>query len=105
MRECATRRLEAARSELESVYTKLAHALEPRRLEKMIASQEAWGTFRDRQADFAASAVEGGTLYYVLHASELAYLTERRIAELRMQLPPDSDAPSAIADPPSTAAE
>ncbi|MHC1743480.1 MAG: lysozyme inhibitor LprI family protein [Syntrophobacteraceae bacterium] len=86
MRTCANKLYEAADAELNQVYRQLASKLSDKRRESLKAAQQAWITFRDKNATFAASAVEDGTMYPVLEVAELTALTKQRTEQLRAYL-------------------
>ena len=86
MRDCINRRYAEVDGELNRVYQQLLSQLDPERRKLLRDAQKAWIKFRDKNAAFVASDVEGGTLYPILEVSELASMTERRIAELKERL-------------------
>jgi uncharacterized protein YecT (DUF1311 family) len=86
MRTCANELYEAADAELNRVYRQLASQLSDERREKLKAAQQAWIAFRDKNATFAASVVEGGTMYPILEVTELTSMTKQRTEQLRAYL-------------------
>jgi uncharacterized protein YecT (DUF1311 family) len=60
--------------------------LDPERKARLEAAQDAWEIYRDRNAEFVASAAEGGTLYPVLRLAEMLEMTRRRSDELQERL-------------------
>jgi uncharacterized protein YecT (DUF1311 family) len=86
MRTCVNERYQAADAELNRVYRQLASQLSGMRREQLKAAQQAWIVFRDKNAAFAASVVEGGTLYPLLEITELTNLTKQRTDQLRAHL-------------------
>ncbi len=86
MRACANELYEAADAELNRVYRQLTHQLSDKRREKLKAAQQAWITFRDKNATFAAGEVEDGTMYPLLEVSELTTMTKQRTEQLRAYL-------------------
>lgn len=86
MRDCVNRRYAEVDDELNRVYKQLLAQLDPERRELLRAAQRAWIAFRDKNAAFVASEVEGGTLYPIIEISERASMTERRIEELKERL-------------------
>jgi uncharacterized protein YecT (DUF1311 family) len=86
MRACANKLYEAADAELNQVYRQLASQLSDKGREKLKAAQQAWILFRDKNAIFAASVVEGGTMYPILEVTELTTMTQQRTEQLRAHL-------------------
>lgn len=86
MRACANEQYKAADAELGRVYRQLASQLSGQRRDKLKAAQRAWITFRDKNADFAASVAEGGTLSPLLEVTELTAMTKQRTEQLKAQL-------------------
>lgn len=52
----------------------------------LIAAQRAWIAFRDAECDFAASGVEGGSIYPMTVVNCRDTLTQRRIDDLKFYL-------------------
>lgn len=69
--------------ELNDAYRDLKNKLEDRDLDKLVAAQRAWITFRDRDCDFAASDVEGGSMHPMMVSICKQEMTEDRIARLK----------------------
>jgi uncharacterized protein YecT (DUF1311 family) len=86
MRACANRLYEAADAELNQVYRQLASQLSDKRRERLKTAQQAWIAFRDKNATFAASVVEDGTMVPLLEVTELTALTKQRTEQLRAYL-------------------
>jgi len=86
MRTCANELYEAADAELNRVYRQLASQLSDKRREKLKAAQQAWIAFRDKNATFVASVVEGGTMYPILEVTELTSMTKQRTEQLMAYL-------------------
>lgn len=86
MRTCANERYQAADVELNRVYRQLAAQLSGARREQLKAAQQAWIAFRDKNAAFAASVVEGGTMQPILEVTELTTLTQQRTEQLKAHL-------------------
>lgn len=86
MRTCANEQFQAADAELNRVYRQLAAQLSGVRREQLKTAQQAWIAFRDKNAAFAASVVEGGTMYPILEVTELTNLTKQRTEQLRAYL-------------------
>lgn len=83
MQTCADKLYQAADAELNRVYRQLASKLSTSRREKLKTAQQAWIAFRDKNAAFAASVVEGGTMYPILEISELTTMTKQRTEQLK----------------------
>jgi uncharacterized protein YecT (DUF1311 family) len=86
MVQCVGKSLDAANEELVNVYNRLYERLDPERKAQLEAAQDAWEIYRDRNAEFVASAAEGGTLYSVLSLAEMLEMTRRRSDELQERL-------------------
>jgi len=86
MRTCMNARYAAAGADLERVYHQLLREVAPGRRELLQAAQQSWAEFREKNAAFAASAVEGGTLYPLLEVSELVTMTQQRTEQLKSYL-------------------
>lgn len=86
MRTCANERYEAADAELNRVYRQLVSRLSDKRRKKLRAAQQAWITFRDKNATFTSSVVEGGTMYPIMEVMELTTATKQRTEQLRAHL-------------------
>ena len=88
MRACENDRYETARQEMETAYHSLLTQLREPRKKKLMVAQRAWLRFRDANADFQASAAEGGTLAPLVKISALEAMTTARAAELKRQSAP-----------------
>ena len=86
MRECINLHYVEVDQELNDVYTHLMSQLDSERRQLLRDAQRAWIDYRDKNAVFAASVFEGGTLYPVIEVSERAAMTERRVEELTAHL-------------------
>lgn len=86
MLQCTGKSFDAANEELVSIYNRLHERLDPERKARLEAAQDAWEIYRDRNADFVASAAEGGTLYPVLRLAAMLEMTRRRSDELQERL-------------------
>lgn len=71
-----------ADAQLDEALVSLSGFLSEDEEEALRATQEAWTTFRDRQADFAASEFEGGTMQPLIRAAERESLTRGRLAAI-----------------------
>lgn len=78
----ASKTLEAAETRLSEVAADLMAQLDDAEKRQFVQTQEAWSVFREHQARFTASPVEGGTMYPLLYASTMIDLTEARIADV-----------------------
>ena len=83
---CADASLKKADAELNALYRQITGRLDPEGRAHLVAAQRAWIAFRDAECKFAASAVEGGSAYPMVHADCLASLTEARIADFKAYL-------------------
>ena len=71
--EVENAKLRQAIAELEGLVGENAHFRE---------AQEAWETYRDREAEFAAGVYEGGSIQPLIRATELSVLTRERLARM-----------------------
>ena len=83
MRACENSRYESADQALNAEYARLMRQLSPSRQRRLSEAQRTWVAFRTANADFLASAAEGGSLAPLIKVTALADMTEARIAELR----------------------
>ena len=69
-----------ADAELNRLYKTLSSRLtdNPDAKQKFVRAQRAWIAFRDAECGFAASGVEGGSIYPAVHEACLAKLTQER---------------------------
>ena len=86
MRACENERYEAAQRELNSAYQGLLQQLDSTKKLKLRQSQRAWLRFRDANAAFQASIVEGGTLAPLIKIASLTEMTNARAADLKNAL-------------------
>ncbi len=80
MTACAGRNYDAADAELNRLWKQLTARLagnDPARAEA-VAAQRAWIAFRDAECTFAASSVEGGSIYPMIYTACRQALTEDR---------------------------
>ena len=68
---------------LNDEYRELQRNLDGRDLNKLIAAQRAWISFRDLDCDFSTSDVEGGSMHPMMSMRCKQELTEARIAQLK----------------------
>lgn len=83
MRACENLRYERADEKLNAAYARLVTQVDQPRREKLKQAQRAWVAFRNANADFLASAAEGGTLAPLIRVTATAEMTETRAAELQ----------------------
>lgn len=83
MLECLTQEYEKADAELNRVYRELVSRLSKSRQTKLRDAQRAWIVFRDKSAEFEASAEEGGSMANLVRLLEMSERTKRRVYELR----------------------
>ena len=86
MRSCENARYEVAQRELTSAYQSLLHHLDDSKKLKLRQSQRAWLRYRDANATFQASLVEGGTLAPLIKVASLTEMTNERTADLKRVL-------------------
>lgn len=86
MRSCANARYQEADAELNTVYRQLVAGLSEKGRGQLKAAQQAWLGFRDKNAIFAATAVEDGTMAPLVELAELTTLTRQRTAQLKRYL-------------------
>ena len=83
MRACENSRYESAEQALDEEYGRLMRQMSPSRQRRLSEAQRSWVAFRAANADFLASAAEGGSLAPLLKVTALADMTEARVTELR----------------------
>ena len=90
MNQTAAREYTKADAELTRVYKQLMAQLtktkSDKRADLLRDSERAWLKFRDTQALFDASEMQGGSAYPLLHFGSLARTTKARTAELKLIL-------------------
>lgn len=88
MNTCAGRNLDVADAALNDAYRKIVVRLaqDTEAIGQLRAAQRAWIAFRDAECAFAASSVEGGSIYPMIHADCLREATEARTAALHTYL-------------------
>lgn len=88
MDRCAADALKASDAELNRVYREIERRLgdDAAARKPLIAAQRAWLGFRDAECAFAASGVEGGSIYPMIHDQCLDELTRARTDRLRTYL-------------------
>jgi uncharacterized protein YecT (DUF1311 family) len=87
MRNCEASRYAIALQELNSAYQGLIDRLDRGQKEKLRIAQRAWLRYRDANADFQASLIQGGTLAPLVKVGSLTEITKARTQELKKALP------------------
>jgi uncharacterized protein YecT (DUF1311 family) len=82
MRACEDSRYTMAQRELDTAYRSLLERLDGGQKQKLRLTQRAWLRFRDSNADFQASLVQGGTLAPLVRITVLTDMTTARTQEL-----------------------
>lgn len=84
LNECAAKALEAAEGTLDERLAEIRDRLGdlPERAEALDAAQTAWQAYREAECTFAASGVEGGSIYPLVMADCQRTVTEARIEAL-----------------------
>jgi uncharacterized protein YecT (DUF1311 family) len=86
MLNCVNGQYREADAELNRVYRQLTAQLSEQRREQLKVAQQAWLSFRDKNAAFAAGVVEGGTMAALVEVTELTTMTRFRTEQLRSHL-------------------
>lgn len=86
MRSCVDSALAAETKAMDAAFAALQRSVSPIVFSRLREAQAAWGVWRDREAVFAASQAEGGTLAPLLAASAVLALTQARRAQLESAL-------------------
>ncbi len=88
MNACSGRNLEAADAALNDAYRRIVARLaqDAAATGQLRTAQRAWIAFRDAECAFAASSVEGGSIYPMISSDCLRAATEARTAALRTYL-------------------
>ena len=88
MNECAGKQYKQADSQLNALYKQINSRLQdsPDSKKRLVSAQRAWVAFRDAECSFAASGVEGGSVYPMIYSGCLAELTEKRVAAFKNYL-------------------
>jgi uncharacterized protein YecT (DUF1311 family) len=84
MNLCADRDYKAADAKLNAQYREITARLADDKAarEKLVKAQRSWIAFRDAECAFAASGVEGGSVYPMILGYCLAGLTQARSEDL-----------------------
>lgn len=88
MRTCEASRYATAQQELDEAYQSLMAHIDREQKVKLRKAQDAWVRFRDANADFQASLLEGGTLAPLVRISSLTEMTRARTMELKKEAHP-----------------
>jgi uncharacterized protein YecT (DUF1311 family) len=88
MRACENARYDAAEHELNTAYQSLLQHLDSGQKQKLRAAQRAWIRFRDANAEFQSSLVQGGTLAPLIKIGSLTEMTSARASELKKAAQP-----------------
>ncbi|MFJ2449508.1 lysozyme inhibitor LprI family protein [Pseudomonas sp. NPDC087626] len=85
LNECAARQYKQADARLNTLYQQINGHLKdnPQGKKSLLTAQRAWLAFRDAECTFAASGVEGGSVYPLIHNQCLADLTQKRAETLK----------------------
>ena len=85
LNECAARQYKQADARLNTLYQQINGHLKdnPQGKKSLLTAQRAWLAFRDAECTFAASGVEGGSIYPLIHNQCLADLTQKRAETLK----------------------
>jgi len=88
MNQCAGKQFQAADKELNSLYQQINQRLkdQPQTKKLLVTTQRAWVAFRDAECDFAASGVEGGSVYPLIHSNCTTALTKDRVKAFKTYL-------------------
>lgn len=85
MNECTGKDFKASDAELNAVYKEIMTRLkgQSEKIALLKDAQRAWIKFRDAECTFAASAVEGGSIYPTVRAECANDLTKIRIKQIK----------------------
>lgn len=75
--------LEKADAELNKVYKQLRETLTEEEQARLKEVQKLWITFRDKEAEFAASLYEGGSIAGMVKVNTMTTATEARVQGLK----------------------
>jgi uncharacterized protein YecT (DUF1311 family) len=88
MRACEDSHYQIAQRELNAAYQSLMKTLDRGHQQKLRLAERAWLRYRDSNADFQASLVQGGTLAPLVRITVLTDMTNARTQELNKTTPP-----------------
>jgi len=83
MNEAASLSFKRANEKMENIIAKLKIYHMPSEFASLEEAQSVWETYRDKQASFAASQFEGGSMQPMIYSGELERITIERTALLR----------------------
>lgn len=88
LNRCAQNSYQAADAELNALYHRIRQRLgdDPDAYRQLRDAQRHWISFRDAECAFAASAVEGGSIYPMVYDGCLEGLTLQRVDQFRQYL-------------------
>ena len=88
LNDCAGQSFAKSDAALNGLYREIMQRLGKQAPEarKLVAAQRAWIAFRDAECDFAASGVEGGSIYPMTVVNCRDTLTQKRIDDLKFYL-------------------
>lgn len=88
MNQCAAEENKAADHELNTLYKQITTRLKdnPETRQLLIKTQRAWVAFRDAECNFAASGVEGGSVYPLIYRNCTTALTKARVEAFKRYL-------------------
>lgn len=75
--------LEKADAELNKVYKELRETLSEDEKERLKEVQKLWITYRDKEAEFAASLYDGGSMAGLVKINTMTTATENRVQGLK----------------------
>lgn len=83
MEQEANTAYQKADGELNKVYKALRETLTDAEKERLKEVQKSWITFRDKEAEFAASLYEGGSMAGLVKINTTTTVTEQRVESLK----------------------
>lgn len=85
---CAATQYKQTDAQLNTLYQQINGQLKdnPQGKKRLLSAQRAWLAFRDAECTFAASGVEGGSVYPMIHNQCLADLTQKRVETFKSYL-------------------
>ena len=88
LNDCAAQSFEKSDTALNGLYRQIMQRLGKGSAEarQLVAAQRAWIAFRDAECDFAASGVEGGSIYPMTVVNCRDALTQKRIDDFKFYL-------------------
>lgn len=86
MNMLAHSRLVEAEARLSDAFTEIMLMVDERERPLLQAAQDAWESYRDRQAEFAAAEFEGGSIQPLIRSSQMRSITLARVAELESDI-------------------